>query len=147
MRRFRQLTRSKREKGGVTGDIVPCENTQVANVFRNPVMPILLNKEALQSLVRYLLGNIVEIRAGACLIKRCITHIRSEDLNSRRRGPISQVFHERYRNGINFLSARASRDPNPNRRLWRTTFTHTREDSLGQYLKGLWITKKAGHAN
>ena len=118
------------------------EDAQVAHRFGNPVAVAALHEVAAQPFLRYVAGDALDIKPGACGLDRAITDIAAEDLNLRCGAALTQIFQQADRDGINFLAAGATRHPYSHRHLARAARHETREHALGKGVKRLAIAEK-----
>ena len=96
------------------------EETEIANVLRNPVLAVLPDEKALEAFSRHLVQGIDGVHAGARLLQRRLADIGPENLDLQRRQAVTEVFEKSDGDGIDLLAGRAAGHPDADRLLSET---------------------------
>ena len=133
------------EEGRIGQDVVPGENAGLPSRLCDLVIAVPLHEEPPQALGRNVRRRVVGVNARARLLDRGLADVGPEDLQGKLAAVRLARFDQADDEGVDLFAGRASRDPQPHRRVLGPVLQDPRKDLALEKLERLPVAEEAGH--
>ncbi len=142
MRRFRQVIKSSRVKGGARSTFCVGENHGLANFLFDAVAVVFLGEKPGQAMRLDFVGDVFRIVSGPRGVDGIAVQVGAENLHVKMRWQAIEPFLQQDRQRVGFLARGATRNPYPEGGVAWPGGKELGLNRLGQRLEGFCIAKE-----